>query len=57
MTTKGYIYFTEKNFRGGWVVYGQIGVHQFYGYSKKEAEERYKNECREKLFYEGARVR
>ena len=57
MTTKGYIYFIEKNFRGGWVVQGQIGVHQFYGYSKKEAEERYKNECREKLFYEGARVR
>ncbi len=56
-TTRGYIYFMEKNDHGAWVVYGQIGVKQYYYFSKKEAEENYKNECRESLFYEGARIR
>ncbi len=36
------ILMVQKNQRGAWVVYGSEGVKQFYGYSKKEAIERYK---------------
>ena len=39
------IYFSEKNRRGAWVVYGVNGVKQYYGYTKKEAERRYREEA------------
>jgi len=39
------IYFSERNIRGAWAVYGVIGVKQYYGYTKKEAERRYKEEA------------
>ena len=41
----GAIYFTERNVHGAWVVYGVLGVRQYYGYTKREAEKRYRNEC------------
>ena len=40
------IYFTERNIHGAWVVYGIIGVKQYYGYTKKEAEKMYKEQAR-----------
>lgn len=40
----GIIYFTEKNFRGAWVIYGALGVRQYYFYTKKQAIEKYKKE-------------
>jgi len=39
------IYFSEKNIHGAWVVYGALRVKQYYGYTKREAEKLYKNEC------------
>lgn len=39
------IYFSEKNIRGAWVVYGALGIKQYYGYTKAEAERMYKDEC------------
>lgn len=48
---RGLIYFAEKNIHGAWVVYGEIGVKQYYGYTKKEAISRYKEEVARKVFY------
>jgi hypothetical protein len=41
------IFLVEKNIRGAWVVYGALGVRQYYGYTKKEAIQKYKNQCQE----------
>lgn len=43
---KGIIYFTEKNIRGAWVVWGVDGIKQYYGYTKKQAEQKYKEDCK-----------
>lgn len=43
------IYFTEKNIYGAWVVYGLIGVKQYYGYTKREAERRYKEQVKQEI--------
>ena len=40
----------KKNIRGAWVIYGQLGVKQYYYYTKNEALELYKSECKKKLF-------
>lgn len=37
--------FVEKNIHGAWVVWGIIGIRQYYYYTKKEAMELYKKEC------------
>ena len=47
---KGYIFLIERNVRGAWVIYGSIGVKQYYGYTKAEAEQKYIEECKNKLF-------
>lgn len=39
-------YFSERNIRGAWVVYGINGVKQYYGYTKREAERRYREEAK-----------
>lgn len=39
------IFFVERNVRGAWVVYGLCGIKQYYGYTRKEAVERYKADC------------
>lgn len=39
------IYFSERNIHGGWTIFGQIGVKQYYGYTKAEAEAAYRAEC------------
>ena len=47
---KGNIFLIEQNIRGAWVIYGRLGVRQYYGYTKKEAEKRYLEECERNLF-------
>lgn len=49
---QGYIFFSERNKSGAWVVYGRLGIRQYYGYTKAEAEEKYKAECRQKIIDE-----
>lgn len=44
------LFFVEQNIHGAWVIYGALGVRQYYGYTKKEAVERYKKEC-DKTFF------
>lgn len=31
------VYFVERNIHGAWVVYGTIGIRQYYYYTKGEA--------------------
>lgn len=45
-----YIFFTERNIHGAWVVYGALGVKQYYDYTKAEAEKLYLDECKKLLF-------
>ena len=45
------IYFAEKNVRGAWVIYGDLGVRQYYGYTKRQAVERYRNDCRNTFLF------
>lgn len=40
------IYFMERNHRGAWVVYGVLGIRQYY--TKKRARELYMDEVKEK---------
>lgn len=44
------IYFIERNIHGAWVVYGLGGIRQYYGYSKVQAQEMYKEEYERKYF-------
>ena len=44
------IWLVEKNIRGAWVIYGVIGIKQYYYYTKKEAIARYNQEIKESLF-------
>lgn len=43
------IYFVTKNIRGAWVVYGVAGIKQYYYYTKRQAIEKYKENCN--VFY------
>lgn len=47
---KSIIYFMELNKRGAWVVYGINGIQQFYGYTKKQARQKYIENCKGKVF-------
>lgn len=44
------IFIVEKNVRGAWVIYGALGVRQYYGYTKQKAIEKYRKECNRTLF-------
>lgn len=46
-----YIFFSEYNKSAGIAVYGVLGVKQYYGYTKAEAEKRYKEEAKRTVFY------
>lgn len=39
--------FVEKNIHGAWVVWGEIGIRQYYYYTKKDAIRLYLQECKE----------
>ena len=47
---RGPIYFMEKNVHGAWVVYGVLGVRQYYYYSKAQARQKYVKEYEETYF-------
>ena len=38
------IYFIRKTFQGAWQIWGNIGVRQYFYYTKKQAIEDYKKE-------------
>lgn len=41
-----YIHLVERNIRGAVVIYGALGVRQYYDYAENEARRRYIAECR-----------
>lgn len=41
------VFIVEKNFRGAWVIYGAIGVRQYYGFTKAQAVKRYREKVKE----------
>lgn len=47
---KSPLYFMEKNIRGAWVVYGVIGIRQYYYYTKAQARQMYLDECSKTYF-------
>lgn len=47
-----YIWLVERNIHGVVVVYGEIGIRQYYYYSKAEAIRLYKEECKRIVFVE-----
>lgn len=42
----GVVWFSEKNIHGAWVVYGIDGIKHYYDCTKKQAEQKYKENCR-----------
>lgn len=46
------VFAVEKNIRGAWVIYGALGVRQYYGYTRAAAIEAYRKGCREKIVEE-----
>lgn len=47
---KSPLYFMEKNIRGAWVVWGVIGMRQYYYYTKAQAKQMYLDECNKTYF-------
>lgn len=45
------VFMVEKNIHGAWVIYGVLGVRQYYGYTKSEAIKKYREECSGKVFF------
>lgn len=43
---RGIVWTVHKNIHGAWVVYGVDGIKQYYGYTKKQAIEKYKADCK-----------
>lgn len=42
----------KRNIRGAWVIYGSLGVRQYYGYTKEIAVRKYKEEAAGKIIRE-----
>lgn len=40
------VFFVERNHHAAWVVYGAEGVKQYYGYTKEQAIQLYKESCK-----------
>ena len=49
---RGIIHCVERNIHGAWVIYGALGVRQYYYYTKKQAVDLYRQECRNKIIQE-----
>lgn len=47
---KNPIHFMEKNIHGAWVVYGLMGVKQYYYYTKAQARQMYVDEYNKTYF-------
>ena len=39
--------FVEKNIHGAWVIYGELGIRQYYYYTKAQAIKLYRGEASE----------
>lgn len=50
MLSSRYIHLVEYNVHGAVVIYGALGVKQYYGYTKYEAMAAYRDECRRRIF-------
>ncbi len=46
------VFAVEKNIRGAWVIYGALGVRQYYGHTKLQSIAKYRQEYREKILEE-----
>lgn len=46
------VFAVEKNICGAWVIYGALGVRQYYGHTKLQSIAKYRRECREKIVKE-----
>lgn len=40
----------EQNIHGAWVIYGEIGIRQYYYYTKSQAMDMYRDEVKKTLF-------
>ena len=45
---RGPIWFVEQNIHGAWMIYGDIGIRQYYYYTKAQATRMYRDECKQK---------
>jgi len=41
--------FVERNIHGAWVVWGVLGIRQYYYYTKVQAIKKYREEAKEKV--------
>lgn len=48
---KSIITFIEKNIHGAWVIWGALGIRQYYYYTKQGAKRKYIEEARGKIFF------
>ncbi len=46
---RGSIHLVERNIRGAWVIYGDLGVRQYYYCTKKRAMQECREECARKI--------
>lgn len=44
-----WIYLIERNAHGAYVIYGELGVRQYYGYTREESKRKYMDECRKRI--------
>ena len=49
MKTRDIIYLSERNQRGAIVIYGIIGIKQYYYYTEREARHKYIEEARKTI--------
>ncbi len=49
MKTRDIIYLSEKNAHGAIVIYGILGVKQYYYYTEREARRKYIEEARKTI--------
>ena len=52
-----WILLIERNLRSGWAIYGELGVKQYYGYTKQEAIRMYQDEAERTVFVNQPRKR
>ena len=45
-----YITMIYKSFQGAWVIWGVIGMRQYYYYTKAQAKRMYRDECNKTYF-------
>lgn len=55
--TRRYIHLIERNIRGAVVIYGALGVRQYYDYTKSEACRRYIADCKSTFITNQKRAR